>query len=805
MSRAPLRASFLERLFAGHHDVVAALRSLRRSPAFVAIAVLSLGLAIGLNTTTFAMLDAITNPYLPFSKPAELATVKIDWAKVRGHPGLGGEMYVDLRARRDLYQALVPWTARVATVEAGDHLVSGLVATVGTELFQVMGARAQLGRIFIPAGEPEDVAVISDALWKEQFASRTNLDSLVISIQGRTYHVVGVMPPAMMYPAPNTTVWLPVSKQAETTTAAGANVSVLLRMRSGDAPGRVGAQLASVAAGVAHQEGLDHKLVGYRVLPLRQPAGPVRGIQKALGGASLLVLLVACLNLANLMLARGIGRRREVAVRMAVGASAAAIMRYVLTEAAVLAVGGGLWGVMFSLWGVDLVQNHMPPSLAQFGFFAPHVGWRVVAAGVLVTASTVLLAGMLPALHARRADVNDVMKDGGSAATGRRNRTYTLLAVGQVAFALMVMMGSGLLLRDVHSYSQRKLSFDAAHVLEGYVRPASDSMCASPAGKNFLYNLALRAGSVPGVRYASATARVSPAHGLFTSDVKLMQRSLGPVTVTTPDFFRAQGITIMQGRDFVPGDLDSDGAVILSQDAARYLYGLAWPIGRMLKLGSKASDAPWVRVVGLAPVTPDTINGYPVDRSPWVTLVRRDDCSDAAIYARTDNQDPKTPVALYHALRAAAPTALVGPIRSARGAFEESMASLKMIAALFTAFAVFGLALAAFGVYGVLSYVVSQRTREFAMRIALGAQGADLRRIMWREALIIALGGTAVGAWGAMWGGTFLADYLYNLPFTDVFALAGAEAVLIAIILLSCIAPVLRAMRADPVDLLRAM
>jgi len=479
-------------------------------------------------------------------------------------------------------------------------------------------------------------------------------------------------------------------------------------------------------------------------------------------------------------------------------------MRYVLAEAAVLAVGGGAWGVMLSLWGVSLVQYRMPQRLAEFGFFAPHVGWRVMTAGVLVTASTVLIAGLLPALSARRADVNDVIKDGGGASTGRRNRAYTLLAVGQVALALMVMMGSGLLLRDVQEYAQRPLNFDAAHVLSASVAPPNDSMCSTSAGKHFMYDLAPRIKTVPGIRYASVVGQKAPMHMTYTSDILGIQRSLGPYVITTPDYYHAQGIKIAEGRDFEPGDLDSEGAVILSHDVAITMWGRMSPVGHMLKLGPKKLDAPWLRVVGVTAESPDTVNGYIYDRASPVVVVGRDECGSVGVYARTDNQDPRTPIALFHALRAAVPTALVGPVRSERGSFDEQMGSIKMVAILFTAFGVFGLALAAFGVYGVLSYVVSQRMREFAMRIALGANGADLRRLVLHDAWVIALGGTAIGAWGAMWGGTYLNQYLYRVAFSDVFALAGAEVILIAVILVSCVAPALRAMRANPLDLLRA-
>jgi putative ABC transport system permease protein len=436
-----------------------------------------------------------------------------------------------------------------------------------------------------------------------------------------------------------------------------------------------------------------------------------------------------------------------------------------------------------------------------------------MAFGVAVTGCTVLLSGLAPALRARREDVNGAMKDGGTTSTGRRDRTYKTLAIAQVALALMTLMWSGLLIRAaIKTAADRPgfLGYDAEHLMFSYVRPSPADSCNGEAeARTFMSNLAARAAVVPGVRYADVEIGVRAAHSVATSDMPgavVYQRVVSSVLYATPDIFRTWAIPVVQGRDFEPGDMNSGGVVIVNDTTAKRFWPHVSPVGRLIKLGPKQMDLPWLRVIGVTRAGMDTVGDKVIDPAAEITVVGLGACGGLSVLARSSGTGPQVPVGLYHALRAAVPNGQVGSVNWALNRFHTDLAARTTIAAIFTVFGLFGLALAAFGIYGVLSYTVSLRMREFAMRVALGATSPDLRRMVWRDAMIIVLAGTGIGAWVAMWGGHLLKYTVGDVGiwYTDAFALVGAEALLISVALAACTGPVLTAMRANPVDLLRS-
>ena len=801
------RTPFLERLFAGHHDILAALRSLRRSPGFVAIAVLSLGLAIGLNTTTFAMLDAIRHPYVPYRNPAELYDIgAITWSRdrtVNAHA-----MYEALRARHDLYTEIVPTVTMPQVIEGTDGVGMALVTYVGARYFAILGVAPIVGRTFRLQGDSTNdvnVAVISSSLWHEKFGANTHIERLTLTVGGIARHVIGVMPATM-----NTggSVWVPMPADSVLTLENIDHIWSLVRLPPNLPATAVKAQLDQMAAEFARRANDQRNLFDYRVETLNPEPGPLKSFNVAMGAASMLVLLVACFNLANLMLARGLARRREVAVRLAVGASGSAIMRYVLTECGILALLGSGWGVLVSMWGVNATERYMPRQLESFGFVAPHLTWRVVAFGVGATTATIFLVGLIPALRARRTDVNDTMKTGGGASTARATRSQYVLAIAEVALSLVVMMAAALLIRAAHrAATDVNWGYDAEHVLTAYTRPQAQA-CSTSKSLTFLSDLAARVAAVPNVEFATAFVTASPKGRRITSDMPgaPIEVIANGYSVVSPDYFKATGIRITQGRDFLPGDVVGPGVAIIDRWTASKLWPFQSPIGRLLKLGTSKSDAPWVRVVGVSGSVNDLTNpdAQTVRFNPAV--VRPTGCTTTVIRARVSGTSGKTPIAIYHALVAALPGGLASPVTSPRAGYEAIVASRRLIALLFSSIGVFSLILTAIGVYGILSYTVSQRMREFAVRIALGAQNGDVFEIIWHDALVMVLAGTGIGAFGALAFGPLLGEYWLNkvLP-SDVIALVCAEAVLILVGLIACIGPVRRAMRADPIELLRAL
>ena len=652
-----------------------------------------------------------------------------------------------------------------------------------------------------------EAAVIGYQLWQEDFGGESDLAKLHFTFNGRTYSVIGVMPPAVHYPF-NADFWLAMPRAQEISADGADWAHALIKLKPGDTRARVKTQLDAIAGQVALQYAADRSMFDYRLDPLVHGHGRPSGATLGTALVSILVLVVACLNLANLMLVRGLGRRRELAVRLALGASRGAIMRHVFAEAGLLSAVGGLWGVLLSVWGVKLAESHMPTMIRQLGFVTPHVSWRVAAVGVVVTAATMVVAGLAPAIHASRANVSDAMKDGGGGSTGRRGRLYRLVTVGEIAVALVVMIAATFALNVWRHDSHPIFAYDAEHVLWASVQPRQS--CDSLNGKQqFWLDMSHRVATVGGVRYAAAFATEFPMANQITSDqpgspiqiVLGRGTSLG-YTATTPDYFRVYGFPIVAGRDFEPGDADGPGAAIVNRALAAKLWPFMSPVGRLLKLGPAASSAPWVKVVGVVgPEATDADSAW--DGTPFLTVVRHLDCRAAFVAARTTIPPSRASSAVYRVVRAAVPAGgMVTEFRSPQAQYDEGLRVARLTTLLFVAFGAFAVLLSAVGVYGVLGYAVGQRLREFAMRTALGARTPDIAHIVVREAMEMVLGGTALGATVAL----IVAFPVFQVSHggEGAIALAIAEAVVICASLAACVAPIRRAVRADPVELLRA-
>lgn len=803
------RASLLERLFAGHHDVLAALRSLRRSPGFVVITVLSLGLAIGLNTTTLAMVDAVLHPYVPYPRAERLFELT-PYGLSRQKEWLQRVMYLGVRARHDLYARIVPYAMSVGVIDANGVQTQGFGYTVGTELFNVLGVKPVVGRTF--RGSDTDAAdasaaVISYRVWQQEFGGETDLANLRLTYTGRTYSVIGVMPPGVSYPG-NASLWTAMPKAQQSSADGSAWVRALVELKPGDTQARVKAQLDPMATQYATEYNGDRTQFDYRLSSIIPQGRTPKGTTLFATVVALFVLLLACLNLANLMLARALSRRRELAVRMAIGASRAAIVRHVVVECGLLAVLGGVWGVLLSIWGVQLAEGHMPAMIRQMGFSAPHMSWRVMAVGVGVTVCTILAAGLAPAIQAARANVNDVIKDGGGSTTGRHSRLYRWIVVGELGLALGVSIIAVTVFQGLRAREDIKFPFAADQTFMASVIPSRS--CAGPnAVRGFWPGMLQRVTGVPGVTHAAAFTTFWPEGQMVTSDEpgKPIERVLGQgrqlgYTMTTPDYFPLYGFPIVAGRDFEPGDADGAGAAIVSRDLASKLWPLSSPVGRLLKLGASQSKARWVHVVGVVGAltggSDSTMNG-----APDLTVVGPMHCVDATLAIRITGNRPDVPGAVYRLAKSAVPAGgLVTEFRSTQDDYEASLRESRVVVYTFLACGVFALVLSMVGVYGVLSYTVGQRTREFAMRTALGARPPDIARMVTRDALEMVLGGTVFGELGAL--ATSFPAIVATGSMAFVIALVAAELIVMAAALAACIAPTMRAMRADPVALLRS-
>jgi putative ABC transport system permease protein len=542
--------------------------------------------------------------------------------------------------------------------------------------------------------------------------------------------------------------------------------------------------------------------------PLRDDPVRLADVQVAMLGAALAVLLIACTNLANLMLARGLARRREVALRLAIGASRSAVIRQMFAECALLTLAGAALGAALSVWGVEILRSGVPQHLWWRGIVRPQLSWRVFSLAGLAAGAAAVAFGLLPAIHVTRAvSLQEPLKDG-AGTTARTRQRYGALVIAEVAMALVLLMGAGLLLKVAHRVASYEFNFPARRLLQSqiFVRELRWAH-ADLLGTELRAVSAVR--GVAGVTDAAAWVSARPPGLAVTAEMagdSTRLVNLEGYWVVTPSYLRTMGLPILEGRDFEDGDLAGDGVAILNAAAAARLYPRGGAVRHMVKVGASASSAPWLRIVG---VCRTVVEGRPGAEGPSadVYVVRRPEPATRTAYllVRTAAEDPRITAAVSAKLKTLGP-AIGSGVFPYLSWWEAEVKSQAFNARLFVVMGAFALLLAAVGIYGVLAYTVSRRLREFAVRVALGAQRTDLWKMVVHDGMVMTLAGTALGAFVAFWATGLLATFLEDqqvLP-TDVLTLIAAEAVLIAVATAATLEPAFRAMRADPIEILRA-
>ena len=786
-------------------DLRYALRSLSKSPGFVLVATLCLGLALALNTTTFAILDAMLHPSLPVKDPDRLFYVTM-WGRQAGGGAPQWERYEVLRAGR-FYEdiAFFDWDP-MGLITAGDDVSEQWVYRVSSGFYQLMGARPELGRLLDPAS-PEDAAVVSHDFWERSLAARP-LDGLTIWVSGREYRVIGVFPSDMTFPGGD--VVLPVPRAAERTGAGLGWVFPVVKVRRGWTSEAVAAQLAILARRLTLEYGTGSVPYGFSARPIASERAELRQIHFAMAGAAFLVLLIACANLASLMLVRGVAKRREIALRMAIGAGRRTVVWQVLAEAVLLAVMGAALGLLLTLWAIPLLGSQMPPSVRGLGIVRPQPSWRVFAAGLVAGVGTLAVFGLWPAIRASKVDLSEPLKDASASTTAQRRWRYSPLVVVEVSLCLVLVMGAVLLAKATGRLSELALGFDRERLLRARIWTGR-GMVRADSVERISRDLLARVAALPEVRSVAAlggSGSVSAMSEFYDGYNGLLPRTSRHFV--SDGFLGTMGIPVLEGRDFLPGD-ERASVVVVDQVVATALWPDGRAVGQLIKLSGPERNTPWVRVVGVAREA--SVGGPPAD--PYLP-------SQGAVYQawqpegryggwglaiRTEGTQLDVRAAL--ALRQAIRDALLGgralSVEPWLSGLDREVRARHFLISVFGAFSVFALALATVGLYGVVSYSVSQRMREFAVRIAVGAPGRDVVKLVAHDGAVMILAGTGIGAFLAMWGSTLLGEWLYNVYHTDAVSLVLAEAVLLLAGFAACAQPALRAMRANPVEILRAI
>jgi predicted permease len=800
------------------------VRSLAKSPVFTAVAIVSLALALAVNTTMFALLDAVLNPPNPYHE-AERA-YSVGYMAGGRNPSTLQERFDALRHGLRSVDAIVPYYTTPASIEHENAIEDDLVANTPPELFDILGVRPEAGRAFNASDTTRGalpVVMISHTMWVRLFHEQPLEKRLMLRVGRGNYEVVGVMPRGMHFPVSD--VWLPLGKLVGDSLVKPFGPRPLVRTRPGVSNDVLQRDIDVVIAGL-NAAVAPRSPVAVRLLWFGDGRGGKCGLvvigscSRFTTGANPLfavlatVLLIACANLGTMLLARGMARRREIAIRMALGATKRAIATQVLTECGIIVAAGVALGALLTSWAVYLVPHYATPYAPKIGDMAPTPSWRVFAFVLVIAGVTLALATALPAWRAARVDPAEPIKEG-AGSTGRIRDRYNPLIIVEVSLSTALLMTAALFVIMVIRLSGFEFSYAAKQLQTANLSIRSRDMPGDSAIERFYDDLEGRMKTVPGVRDAATSREEKPDGGIvFAEEDKSGDHwmNVNRYRAVSPSYLATLGLPIVDGRDFQPGDRGTaTGVVIVDDSAARRLWpGLASPVGRMIKLGYRESKRPWLRVVGVArSVELRPRSGYDLPPEPSLYVVYGHDRDrDRQLVVRGDGVggaegQARLGVAIRHELESVAPW-LRFPVRRWLEGYDGQRQGSAFFAAMFAAFGLFGLTLCAVGLYGVVAYTVNRRLRELATRIALGAQSRDVARAVVHDCAVTVLAGIGIGAFLALYATLPFADSVSQVRHEQAFALVAAEALLFLSAMLACFGPIRQAVRANPVDILRA-
>jgi predicted permease len=804
-------------------DVAFAGRQVLKSPGFSAIAILTIALAVGATTSIFSVVDGILLRPLPFDEPEELVMVWADWTRRdvvlpdKRREWLSWPSFADFREEVSAVEhisAFQGWQPTLTGVDGGAQQLSGASFSLGM-FAGVLRVEPALGRGFLAEEDRPDgprAVLISDGFWRRAFGADPTILQQTIRLNDLPYQVVGVMPPDFRPPALlGTDAWTPLQLDHSN---GGGRGSVYLRSigRLSDAGALEVARSQATQLGLRLEEEFprEHRNTGFNVYPLHfdmvQQASS--GLWMLLGAVGL-VLLVACVNVANLLLARGAGRSTELAVRVALGAGRRRVLSQLMTESLLLAALGGAVGVGLALLGTDVLVRLAPagtPLLEQVA-----VDTRILGFAVLVTAATGALFGILPAVRAARTDPGGVLREGGRAGSSARSaRLRNGLVVGQVALALILLVGSGLLLRSFRNLQAVDLGFDASDVVAMQIQLPRTRYPDATSRQAFFGELEERLTALPGVSAVGSITNL-PLAGFdgdtrFNVEGRPLPEPGSEVSVwlrrVTPHYFDAVDLEIVAGRAFTAADDgEAPQVIIVNETLARdHFDGNA--VGRRLNINNP--DEPvWREIVGVA----KDIKNFGI-RAESRNALYLPYAQSSTGFMFTAIETSVGAESVMGTLRGEVaeidPDIALAQLRPMEDLVSRSLADDRFTTSLLSGFALVALVLAVVGLYGVVSYSVSTRMRELGVRIALGAPGAEIRIRVLRWALGLAGAGIALGSLGAAVGTRLIEGLLFGVAGTDVVTFVTVAALMAVAALLASLVPAVRATRVDPIEVLRA-
>jgi predicted permease len=820
-------------------DIRYAARMLCKSPGFTAVAVLTIALGIGATTAIFSVVDATLLHSLPYPHPEQLVSVVDDL------PGVGAQ---------DVGMSVPEWHdfqrsgifAYVSPVGGGDVNVTGsseptrsLIAVVSPNYFALLGAQPELGRCFNAQDTTPGFTLevlISDRLWRGAFASDPQILGKNIRLDNDLYQIIGVMPASFHDPGQtaaqrSTELWAAAGfaghPAPDPLRASHFLAPVIARIKAGLTVSEAQSRLDALVASLQQEFPQDYPLQSawrVRLVPLKQTVvGDVRQSLLLLLGAVGLVLLIGCVNVANLLLARASARGREMAVRQALGAERKRLVCQLLTEGLLLSLVGGIVGLAVLYCTKGFLLQIVPDSLPRLNEVT--IDWPVLFFALGATLIAGAIFGLAPALHAGRQELTHMLKQEarGSTGSGEQARTRRVLVITEFALSLVLMIAAGLLLRSFADLLHARLGYNPQHVMS--VRtwlpipndPATDIYRTPALQAPFLREIVRRGRTLPGVEEIAVGDLAALPLGHDRSNLNPFsliiegretpanQAPLVDASMVTPEYFHLLRMTLLRGRLFGEADDENAPPVVVINDALAQTYWPADnPLGKRIKIQvpSDRSTFAWNTVVGVIADARTESLAEPTVPQMYLSLYQRT-AKDWAIFLRGQLDPAAIPVQLRAQVQSVNPELPVFGAQTLNDTVSASLSQRRFALQIVALFALTALLLAGLGIYGVISYIVSERTHEIGIRLALGAKSRDILRMVLRQGLGLAIAGAAVGLGGALIVSHLMAGVLYGVRPTDPLTFAGVALLLIGVALLACYIPARRAIRVDPLVALR--
>ncbi len=798
-------------------DIRYGLRILAKSPGFTAAALLTLMLGIGATAAIFSVVDAVLLRALPFRDPSRLVAVYEDishWGFPRNTPAAGN--YADWKAQTRVFEDVAATAFQVYNLSGKGEDPEKLEGEKATQnLFSVLGVTPELGRLFTADEDRpgfQHVALISHELWTRRFGADRKVIGREILLNNEKYTVIGVLPPGFHFEAKNGDIWTPMAFTPEQLTNRGAHyLNVVARLQPGVTVEKANAALQVLLKTRAQQRLEDLDVMDrFFAEPLQLSyTFEVRIGLIVLMAAVGFILLIACANIANLLLSRAAGRRRELAVRTALGANRSRLVRQLLTESALMAIGGGALGVLLADWCFVFLKNLVPEELSRM--VALSMDFRVLAFTVTVSLACSVMFGLAPALQISGIDLNEVLKQGGRGNTGpRRSLFRSLLVIGEVALSLVLLVGSGLMIESFSNMRGLNPGFRADHVLTLRLEVPGTKYGNFASRTEFFQTVLERVRTIPGVKAAGFTSALpltwKGGTSSFTPEHIVLPKGLpndANDRVVSPGYFEAMRIPIRKGRFFDEHDgSQAAPAVIINETMARKFWQNQDALGRRMRYHH---DGAWFQIVGIVgdvrqmglnePPRQEMYFPYWQAEKNW--MVPR----DLAIRTAAD------PMALVASVKRTIASIdhdqPISDIKTMDQWLDEEVASRHVQTILLGGFAALALVLACIGIYGVLAYVVTQRTSEIGLRVALGADARSVFLAVARQGMSLAGIGIALGITASLALSSVLQSLLFDVKPTDPLTYLAASMVFALVALLACYIPARRAARVDPLVALR--